>query len=181
MNCEKELSEKQIKKNKKYCSRKCCTDFNRYSNVRYINSKKRKSIPCLQCGKERKIKPWKLRLGRGKFCSKACESEYKKIKFILETEKLGKFKISNHNREPRKYLLFKNGNKCQICNNTEWQGKPIPLTVDHIDGHWDNTRIENYRLICPNCDRQLPTFGSKNKGNGKPWRREYNKLKNLNK
>lgn len=77
--------------------------------------------------------------------------------------------------------MNRDGHKCKICNNTEWQEKPIPLIADHIDGHWQNTKIENFRFVCPNCDRQLPTFGSKNRGNGRPWRYKKDIFKNIKK
>ena len=54
--------------------------------------------------------------------------------------------------------------KCSICGPLpEWQGKELSLTLDHINGNNTDDRIENLRWICPNCDRQLDTFGSKNK------------------
>ena len=47
--------------------------------------------------------------------------------------------------------------KCEICNITEWNGKPAPLELDHIDGNNSNHRLENLRIICPNCHHQTPT------------------------
>ena len=53
--------------------------------------------------------------------------------------------------------------KCAICGLPPiWQGKPLVLTLDHISGDHFDSRPENLRWVCPNCDRQLPTFGGKN-------------------
>lgn len=54
---------------------------------------------------------------------------------------------------------------------TRWNNKDIVLILDHIDGNPDNNNPSNLRLVCPNCDSQLPTFKSKNKGNGRAYRR----------
>lgn len=59
------------------------------------------------------------------------------------------------------------GYYCQVCELTEWRGKPISLQVDHIDGCATNNTPENLRLICPNCHSQTETFGGKNRGNGR--------------
>jgi hypothetical protein len=53
-----------------------------------------------------------------------------------------------------------------------WMGQPIPIILDHIDGNSDNWAIINLRLVCPNCDAQLPTFKSKNIGHGRFYRRK---------
>lgn len=53
--------------------------------------------------------------------------------------------------------------KCSICGQEPyWNGKELTLTLDHINGDNRDDRLENLRWICPNCDRQLDTFGSKN-------------------
>ena len=52
---------------------------------------------------------------------------------------------------------------CSICGlEPEWQGKPLSLILDHINGDNHDDRIENLRWVCPNCNAQLPTTGSKN-------------------
>lgn len=54
--------------------------------------------------------------------------------------------------------------KCSICGQEPfWNGKELSLTLDHIDGNNTNDVLENLRWVCPNCDRQLDTFGSKNR------------------
>ena len=53
--------------------------------------------------------------------------------------------------------------KCYKCNLTEWNGKPIPIELEHINGdRFDNT-IENLTILCPNCHAQTETYRGKNK------------------
>lgn len=52
--------------------------------------------------------------------------------------------------------------KCLICDIKEWNGKEIVFHVDHINGDWTNSKIDNLRFLCPNCHSQTETFGSKN-------------------
>ena len=51
---------------------------------------------------------------------------------------------------------------CSICGQPpEWQGKELTLILDHINGHNKDNRLENLRWVCPNCNQQLDTTGSK--------------------
>lgn len=73
----------------------------------------------------------------------------------------------------REYLIADQSGCCSICSalNT-WQGLPLALVLDHIDGNPDNNRRDNLRLVCPNCDSQLPTYKSRNRGSGRAFRRQ---------
>jgi len=54
--------------------------------------------------------------------------------------------------------------KCECCGLTEWQGKPISLHLDHINGiHQDNS-LDNLQILCPNCHSQTSTYAGKNWG-----------------
>ena len=51
-------------------------------------------------------------------------------------------------------------------------GQPIPLVLDHMDGNSENNSLDNFRLVCGNCDMLLPTYKGKNAGNGRYSRRQ---------
>ena len=52
-------------------------------------------------------------------------------------------------------------NECEICGTCSWCDKPLSCQLDHIDGNNTNHRIENLRILCPNCHSQTPTFCKK--------------------
>lgn len=66
-----------------------------------------------------------------------------------------------------KLRLLKAGiltNRCEECGLSEWRGKPLSIQIDHINGVRNDNRLENLRMLCPNCHSQTETFASKNKG-----------------
>ena len=51
--------------------------------------------------------------------------------------------------------------QCAMCDiEAIWNGKPLMLTIDHINGHRYDNRRENLRFLCPNCHSQTSTFGN---------------------
>lgn len=52
--------------------------------------------------------------------------------------------------------------KCSCCGISEWNGKPLSLELDHINGINDDHRLNNLRFLCPNCHSQTETYGSRN-------------------
>src|SRR5690348_12885432 len=63
-------------------------------------------------------------------------------------------------RLPRKMLLralLESGvpYECTLCGvDGTWQGLPLCLDIDHIDGDFLNNLPDNLRFLCPNCHRQ---------------------------
>ena len=117
-------------------------------------------MKCKNCNKD-------LKSDKQQFCSNKCQNDFYFKQRVLEIDKYGKFPIMFNNevdrRLVRRYLEFKFGHKCSICGLTKWNNNDIVLIVDHIDGDCTNAKISNYRLVCPNCDSQLPTYKRKNK------------------
>jgi len=65
-----------------------------------------------------------------------------------------------------KERLYREGIKeriCELCGQDEnWFGKKISLILDHINGINTDNRLENLRVVCPNCNATLSTHGGKN-------------------
>ncbi|MHA5049880.1 HNH endonuclease signature motif containing protein [Streptomyces sp. SD15] len=54
--------------------------------------------------------------------------------------------------------------RCALCGiEPVWLGEPLPLEVDHLDGNWRNNRVENLRLLCPNCHSTTDSYRGRNK------------------
>lgn len=65
-----------------------------------------------------------------------------------------------------KNRLYKEGLKTRFCEecgqSEEWRGKKFSLILDHINGINNDNRIENLRVLCPNCNATLDTHCGKN-------------------
>jgi len=67
-----------------------------------------------------------------------------------------------------KKRLFDDGffeKKCYQCGLTEWNEKPAPLQLEHINGDNTDNRIENLTILCPNCHAQTETYCKKKSWN----------------
>lgn len=75
-------------------------------------------------------------------------------------------KDSSYSRTTLKKRLYNCGLLkpiCSLCGQDEnWNNMKISLIIDHINGIYNDNRLENLRIVCPNCNAGLPTFAGKN-------------------
>ena len=123
------------------------------------------SSNCLHCG---------VQTANPVYCSNQCQRDYAWSATKKRIEQLRSIPVgtSGHSAIARRYLLETRGRKCELCGGDTWRGQPMPLVLDHIDGNSDDWKLTNLRLVCGNCDMQLPTFKSRNRGHGRAWRRK---------
>lgn len=99
--------------------------------------------------------------------SKKYTIEEFKEKFLIKgsniiSDRLKRYLIDNQ-------LLEKKCNKCG--NEGKWEGYDLTLQIDHINGDREDNRLENLRILCPNCHSQTNTYSGKKRriagdGNG---------------
>jgi hypothetical protein len=79
---------------------------------------------------------------------------------------------STYSRTKLKERLFREGLKtraCEMCGQGEqWRGARMSLILDHINGVHDDNRLENLRIVCPNCAATLDTHCGRNRRRERP-------------
>jgi len=71
---------------------------------------------------------------------------------------------------------------CECCGQDEnWQGKIMPLILDHKDGINNNNELSNLRFLCSNCDSIQDTYKGKNANKSFKERVKRNKIEYSNK
>lgn len=166
------------KRKNKFCNNSCSASYNNIGVRRHgkPTDKTGKVGPeldptfCAYCKKP-------LLKRKNKFCGPQCKADFvwHETKLQIATEG-----VVRNQKQGRRYLTEVRGHRCEICGLTEWRGKSLPMVLDHIDGNADNNKLTNLRLVCSNCDSQLPTYKGRNKGKGRYRRRmRYKKGKSF--
>lgn len=127
----------------KFCSRACAN-----SRIRTEETKKKISEGILKS-------EWWLK------CDYSHNSSDEKIEKQRETWKAKRNFNTAHIFSIKKWLKEERGHKCEECGIEEWNGKRLPMEVDHIDGNTKNNELTNLKVLCPNCHSQTPTWRKK--------------------
>lgn len=78
---------------------------------------------------------------------------------LIENAKLTDHTLLKKRLLEAKLLIY----ECSICKISTWLDNKLVLQMDHINGINNDNRLENIRLLCPNCHSQTDTFCGKNK------------------
>ena len=88
----------------------------------------------------------------------------KRIKIDTEQLLQNGTKIGSSKLKERLYKEGLKERKCELCSQgEEWNGKHMSLILDHINGISNDNRLENLRIVCPNCNATLETHCRGNK------------------
>jgi hypothetical protein len=125
----------------------------------------RQEFRCLFCST---VIPWKGIASSHKFCNTQCCGNWKKQQWFDTNRKDFENGTMKARAGIKKFVVERDGYTCAICSQLPFHNEqPLIMILDHIDGDASNNKPTNFRLVCPNCDTQLPTYKAKNIGNGR--------------
>jgi hypothetical protein len=153
-----------------FCSRSCSAKFNNKNNPKKVKKAQLVNTTCGFCNKGIVRRKYELKNNTNNFCTRLCQRNYDYNEFIknwLNGKESGNAS-GGASAWVKRYILEKCNNKCVACNTgNTWNGIPLILQLDHIDGDCKNNLELNLRILCPNCHTQTNTYGSKNKNSSR--------------
>ena len=122
---------------------------------------------CLGCGVIKAGGPERV------YCGNRCQRAYERVQKTAMWLATGQACVGTRpDHYVRVHIASEQQALCAMCGNPDtWNGVELRFVLDHVDGDSTNNSRENLRLVCPNCDSQLPTYKNRNKGRGRHARR----------
>jgi hypothetical protein len=108
-----------------------------------------------------KLRLHDLKVDYARFCGKVINKGGGRKERSLEEVLVEHSDYARYNLKKR---LVKEGllqYECGECKMHEWRGRPLSLQLDHVNGVPDDNRLENLRLLCPNCHSQTDNFSGR--------------------
>ena len=111
------------------------------------------------------FREWKVRFG---FCHVAWMRAVRRgeLKPRSTAKSISDVLNSKSSRWCKKAKLLREGvlaSRCSECGISDWRNEPLAIQIDHINGVKNDWRIENLRMLCPNCRSQTATFSGRNR------------------
>jgi hypothetical protein len=152
----------------KYCSSSCSARATATTRLETLKLKLEPETHCVchHCNEKFKITST-TQSRRRKFCSSSCRAEH--LRKIKTNERIRRGEVTT-SPTLKRYVAERDGEQCSKCGIMGWNNETLVFQLDHIDGDPSNNKPDNLRLLCPNCHSQTPTFGYRNRGNGRRTR-----------
>ena len=93
-------------------------------------------------------------------------SARKGIPHLEQRKSIQEYLQGNTSNSAKRRRLIEEGikeAKCEICQLSEWMGKPIPLELHHIDFNHHNNNLSNLQILCSNCHMQAHNYNNNHK------------------
>lgn len=76
----------------------------------------------------------------------------------LEPVFLGEIQMASAALKQKLFNLEIKKRECENCGIVQWCDKEAPLELHHLDGNSHNNKLDNLKILCPNCHSQTHSF-----------------------